>query len=84
MGELQRFLDHSPLARAVELSARVVLHRPTLTPADAAAVQQQDSYGPIPDHERVCELEVDGRVVAKGRIVRGRGGAEFVCDEVTL
>ena len=36
----------------------------------------------LEDATRCCELEIGGRVVARGRIHLRRGTAQFVCEEL--
>lgn len=74
---LRTFLESSPLAERVRLKARVVLHRARLTPRGIRAIREAGRYGPIPRPEELCELEVGGQVVARGRIVRRRGECWF-------
>ena len=62
---------------AVKMPTRVVIHRGRLTPAEVAAVGSEGVYGPLPEEERICQLEVGGEVLARGRIVRRRGRCYF-------
>ncbi len=71
------FLAGSPLARSLRLPARIVLQRTKLTAQELAAIPRAESYGPVPEAERACELEVGGQVLARGRIVKRRGAYWF-------
>lgn len=64
------FLASSPVAERVKLPARVVIQRTGLTPRELAGIREQGRYGPVPEEEETCELEVGVQVLARGRTVR--------------
>ena len=75
--ELSRFLAESPLAGKIRLPARVVVRRTRLSPHDVNAVKAAGVYGPIPKDAEVCELEIGGRRIAQGTLVKKRGAYHF-------
>jgi hypothetical protein len=75
MDEFERFLRESPIAARVALPASVVRRRLSISPEEAAAAAERGSFTPA-GGEAVCELEVGGLCVARGRIVR-RGGRSY-------
>jgi hypothetical protein len=64
-----RIRDDS-IAGRVKLPTRVVIHRSTMSPSRLGELRSRGEYGPIPADQRVCELEVGGQILARGRIVR--------------
>jgi flagellar motor switch/type III secretory pathway protein FliN len=67
----------------VTIPTRVVVHRARMTSAALAQVARTGSYAPPGTAgESVCELEAGGQVVARGRIVRRRGGFFFKVLEI--
>ena len=79
---LQVFLESSPIAERVHVTPRVILRRTEKKVADLQAqleggtVRLEDLGG------EVCELEVGGQVLAKGRLVRRKGKCWFCMTEV--
>ena len=69
------FLQDSPLADRIKLPTRVVVNRGELSPADVAAIKAAGEY--TPDNEGVCELEVGGMILARGRVIKRRGHTYF-------
>ena len=76
------FLASSPVAERIKLPARVVLHRTVLTPREIARIKSGERTLSPDSEEAVCELEVGGRIVATGRIVKKRGKYQFRVREV--
>jgi hypothetical protein len=74
MDGLKKFLEESPMASAVTLPATVIVHRQKLSPASVGRIMEQGSFAPA--GEEVCELEVGGKLIARGKIIR-RGGASW-------
>jgi hypothetical protein len=81
MDELRRFLEESPIAARVALPASVVLRRLSISPEEAASAAESGNFSPS-GGEGVCELEVGGQCVARGRIVRRRGKSFFKVVEI--
>ncbi len=71
--KMKLFLQNSPLAEKVKLDGKVILQRTKLSPLDIYNIQQQKQYGPIPEKEQLCELEIGGQVLANGKIVKKHG-----------
>ena len=74
MDSVKKFLEESPMASAVTLPAAVIVHRQMLSPAAVGGIMERGSF--TPSGEDVCELEVGGKLIARGRIIR-RGGASW-------
>jgi hypothetical protein len=70
---LQDFLDSSVVAVTVKLAPRIVVQRTELTPQDLVEIRGAGKYGPLAQKDRICELEVGGQLLARGKIVRRRG-----------
>lgn len=75
--ELTDFLTNSLIAKKVKLPGKIVIHRAAYSPVEIAAMKSKGSYGPIPREEAVCELEVNGEVIARGKIVKKAGEFYF-------
>ena len=73
----QSFLQDSPLARRIKLPARIIVQRTSLSPGELMQIKEQGDYGPVPGEEEICELEVGGEVIARGKIVKKRGEYYF-------
>jgi hypothetical protein len=79
--ELVDFLTQSIIAQKVKLPGNIVIHRASYSPGDIAGILAAGRYGPIPAGEEVCELEVNGIVIARGKIVQKRGEFFFKVSE---
>ena len=73
--ELKEYLDTSPSAKKVKLAGRVVLQRTLLSPLELREVRARNAHA-IPRKEALCELEVGGRVIARGELVE-KGGENY-------
>jgi hypothetical protein len=96
MDELKRFLEESPIAAKVALPTGVVLRRLSLSPDAVQSIVESGGFSPgaaplgsaeglprgLPKGDEVCELEVGGQCIARGRIVRRRGKAYFKVVEM--
>ncbi len=71
MEKLEQFLEESPIAIRVTLPTKIIVHELKLSYAAFA-----------PSNGKVCELEVGGRRIARGRIVRRRGEYFFKVGEM--
>ena len=65
------------LAKKIKLESRVVVHRVDLSAEDIINIKKHGKYGPIPDSKRICELEVNGNVIAQGKIIKKHGEYYF-------
>jgi hypothetical protein len=74
---IDRFLAESALAEKIKLPARVVIKRTSLSSQDVVDIRAAGEYGPVPAGEEICELEIGGRRIATGKIVKKRGGYFF-------
>jgi len=75
MDDFKRFLEESAIASEVSLPTKVILHRLCLSPGAIEGMAERGSF--TPDGGEVCELEVGGQCVARGRIVRRMGKSWF-------
>ena len=80
--EVTEFLEKSNTAQNIKLKGRVIVHRASYSPGDIRMIAGAGTYGPVPPEERVCELEVNGVVLATGKIVRKAGNYYFKIKEV--
>ena len=70
---LEKFLLNSSLAEQIRIEPKIIVQRTVIRPRDLLDIRKRQQYGPIPDKERICELEVGGQVLACGKIIRRRG-----------
>jgi hypothetical protein len=75
MGDLGRFLEESAMAEKVALPSIVVLRDVKLSYATIKGIMESGVFEP--DGVATCELEVGGKRIARGRIVRRPGGHFF-------
>ena len=75
MEDVRKFLEESPIAPAVSLPSVVIVHRQKLSPAAVGEIMGSRVFAP--SGEEACELEVGGRLVARGRLIRKRGRTYF-------
>ena len=68
--KLNAFLESSPNSEKVKLNGKVVIQRTQLTPLDIYNIKKAKQYGAIPKQEQICELEIGGQVLAKGKIIK--------------
>ena len=80
--ELNDFLTNSPVAKKVKLAGKIVVHRAAYSPAEIAVMKNSGDYDPIPREETVCELEINGKVIARGKIVKKAGNFYFKVKEL--
>lgn len=73
--DFQSFLK-SNMAKKVQLDSAVVLQRTRLSPLDVKTIMRDKGYH-ISSLDRLCELEIDGRTIARGKIVRKPKGYFF-------
>lgn len=75
--ELEQFLENSALARKIRLDSRVVIHRCRLSHENLTSLTQQGHFTPAAGSKNICELEVAGKVLAYGKIVKRDGEYYF-------
>lgn len=80
MDNLRRFLEESSTAPRIALPSCVVIRRLKLSPRDVGVMTESATFTPSGDE--VCELEVGGVVVARGKMVRKRGESWFKVTEM--
>ena len=75
MSDIRALLTSPALRGGVDVEARIVVRRFRLTPReiDAACSRERVSM----DYRSVCELVVNGSVVAAGELVEQDGGLVF-------
>jgi hypothetical protein len=64
----------------VRIPTRIIVHRLARTPEALADIVRTGTFAPADG--AVCELEAGGKIIARGRIVRRRGGFFFNVREV--
>ena len=69
--KLDDFLEDSPMAERIKLPTRIVVHRGELSPADIATIKSTGQY--VASTEPVCELRVNGTILAHGRVIKRHG-----------
>ncbi len=74
---LKSFFENSSIAEKVKLRSRIIIQRTSLTPREVLAIREKQKYGPIPKQEELCELEVGGQILARGKIIRRKGEYNF-------
>ena len=82
MDGLNRFLEESLISERVRIPAHIVVRELTLSSSAVTRMMESGSFTPLGGH--VCDLEVGGRHVASGRIVRKRGGFFFKTASILL
>lgn len=82
MDGLNLFLEESLISERVSLPAHIVVRELTLRSSAVKRMMESGSFTPLGGH--VCDLEVGGRRVASGRIVRRRGGFFFKTASISL
>ena len=80
MIKLKQFLEESPIAERVSLPTHIIVHQQKLSYMAAKGIMESASFAP--SDGKVCELEVGGRRIARGRIVRRVGGFFFKVEEM--
>jgi hypothetical protein len=75
MDNVKRFLEESPLALRMALPTHIVVHRLKLSPEEVGSIMESGAL--TPSGGEVCELEVGGQCIARGKIMRKRGEHYF-------
>jgi flagellar motor switch/type III secretory pathway protein FliN len=79
---LKDFLKRSPLAQRIKLETEIVLSR-SIMDSEELEHNLQSGVMIIPlSSEKVHDLEVNGQVVARGRIIRKWGRPYFKITEI--
>jgi flagellar motor switch/type III secretory pathway protein FliN len=79
---LKVFLESSPVAERVQVTPRVILRRTEMKAADLRAQLEGGAISLEQLGEEVCDLEVGGQVLARGRLVREQGKCWLRLTEV--
>jgi hypothetical protein len=80
MTNLKQFLEESQIAARVSLPAHIIVHQQKLSYMAAKGIIESSVFEP--SDGKVCDLEVGGRRIARGRIVRRWGGFFFKVEEM--
>ena len=80
MDTLKRFLDESPVAVRVSLPTKIITHELKLSYVAVKGIMDAASF--TPSNGKVCELEVGGKRIARGKIVKRRGEFFFKVGEM--
>lgn len=75
--KLDAFIKQSPIAKRIRVEPKIVIRRTSLSPNDLAGIKREKTYGPIPGQELLCELEIDDKVFAVGKIIKKTDGYYF-------
>ena len=77
MKALKEFLLDSSLAERIKVPIRVVVHHTKLTPEEIVVMKKGDSERLFPEAPMDCELHAGEETIARGKIVKKRGGYYF-------
>jgi hypothetical protein len=80
MMKLKQFLQESPIAARVLLPTHVIVRQQKLSYMAVKGIMESAAFAP--SGGKVCELEIGGRRIARGRIVRRPGGFFFKVEEM--
>jgi hypothetical protein len=80
MEKLKRFLEESPIAARVALPTKIIVRELKLSYMAVKGIMESAAF--TPSDGKVCELEVGGRRIARGRIVRKHGNYFFKVGEM--
>lgn len=81
--KLNQFFEQSALAQKIKLQPRIILHRSTMLPAGIANLTETGKYNPIKKSDLTCELEIGGKVIAQGKIIKKWGKSYFKIKQMT-
>ncbi len=79
---LKDYLKTSPIAESVELETNVILNRVKLSTDDVIEMKKKGKFSVDLSKRDTYELEVNGLVIAKGRIVKTKGEFYFKVSEL--
>ena len=80
MDKLKQFLEKSPIAARVSLPTQIIVHELKLSYMAVKGIMESAAFAPA--NGKVCDLEIGGRRIARGRIVRRRGEYFFKVREM--
>jgi hypothetical protein len=80
MIKLKQFLVESPIAARVSLPTQIIVRQQKLSYMAAKGIMEGAAFAP--SDGKVCELEVGGRRIARGRIVWRPSGFFFKVEEM--
>ena len=80
---LKDYLKSSPIADSVHVQGNVVLHRMKLSTDDFMDIRKNREFFTEREKSRNYELEVNGVVIAAGRIVKKKGEYYFKVSEIS-
>ena len=78
--QIDNFLNTSPIASKVKLSAKVVLYRTQLSAKELIDIKRKGEFGPV--DKELCELVSGSQVIAKGKIINKKGEYYFKVKEL--
>ncbi|MBN1523158.1 MAG: hypothetical protein JW904_01640 [Spirochaetales bacterium] len=81
MDDYELFFKESALAKKIKLPGRVVFHRTCMSSADIRDIQKNENYV-VRGNTGPCDFEVNGKVLARGIIVKKRKGFFFKVTEI--
>ena len=80
--EFNEFIEKSSIAENVKPEGRVMIHRTELTPAKLLEMRKKGEFGVVQKKGIICQLEVGGKILAQGKIIRKGGRHYFKVKEV--
>ena len=80
--DFDQFIKSSMIAERVKPEGRIVIHRTELTPAKLLEMHREGEYGSVEKKDIICQLEVGGKILAEGKIIRKGGMHYFKVKEV--
>jgi hypothetical protein len=79
---VNEYLKTSPIAESITLEGNVILNRLKLSQKELANIQEAGEFKSDFNSNKLFELEVNGLVVALGKIVKKRGEYHFKVTEL--
>jgi hypothetical protein len=74
--EINSFINGSYIGRNVKLSGDIIIHRTNLNPDELSSIKNEGKFT-FESNKKICELEIDGNVIAKGKIIKKKGEYYF-------
>lgn len=76
------YLKTSPIAESIKLEGNVILNRMKLSMSEIVSMKERGEFDSDFHNSSCYELEVNGLVVAMGKIVKKRGEYHFKVTEL--
>jgi flagellar motor switch/type III secretory pathway protein FliN len=79
---VKTFIDSSSIAEIVKLSPRIICSRSKMGLLELSSLAEGGSVEIIPLEDRELDLEVGGRIIARGRLMKEKGTEFFQITEL--